>query len=399
MEADLLRLAAGALASQRLRSLLSLLGIAIGIASVVLLTSIGEGTRRYVIGQFSQFGTNIIAINPGKTETFGIPGVLGGTTHLLTIDDAEALTRIAGIERVVPAVFGTARVEAGERGRSVVVFGVTPDIPDVWQFRVRQGTFWPSGDPRRGAPLAVLGTTLARELFGDASPLGSFVRIGGTRFRVIGVMEPKGQMLGFDIDDAVYIPVASALKLFNQAELSEIDLLYSHPGIADRVEAEVRRTLMARHRGREDFTIVTQAAMLETFGKVMNVVTLAVGGIAGISLLVGAIGILTIMWIAVGERVGEIGLVRALGASRGQVWLLFLAEAAGLSMLGGVLGIVAGLGLAALLRALVPGLPVETPLRFVLVALATSLATGLASGVLPAQRAAGLDPTEALRAE
>jgi putative ABC transport system permease protein len=389
MTGDLLALAVGALASHRLRSVLSLLGIAIGIASVILLTSIGEGTRRYVVGQFSQFGTNVLQINPGKTETFGIPGVLGGTTHFLTIDDAQALTRIAGVERVVPAVFGTARVESGERGRNVFVFGVTPDIPAVWQFRVRQGTFWPAGDPRRGAPLAVLGTRLAHELFGDASPLGSFVRIGGTRFRVSGVMEPKGQMLGFDIDDAVYVPVASALRLFNQPELNEIDLLYANAEVGPQVEAEVRRVL----------TLVTQAAMLDVFGRVMNVVTLAVGGIAGISLLVGAIGILTMMWIAVGERVGEIGLVRALGASRRQVRLLFLAEAAGLSTLGGLLGVVAGLGLAALLRALVPGLPVETPVGFVLAALATSLATGLASGVLPAQRAAELDPTEALRAE
>jgi putative ABC transport system permease protein len=396
---DLVRLAAGALASHRLRSALSLLGIAIGIASVILLTSVGEGTRRYILSQFSQFGTNILAVNPGKSKTAGIPGVLGGTTHHLTIDDAEALKRIPGVERVVPAAFGIARVEGGDRARNVGITGVTPDIAEVWKFRTRIGSFWPAGDPRRGAFLAVLGPKLARELFDEQNPLGQFVRIGGTRFRVVGVMEPKGQMLGFDLDDTVYVPVASALRIFNMPELSEIDVSFASSDITDRVVADVRQMLTDRHGDTEDFTLTTQAAMLDVLGNVMRTVTAAVGAIAGISLLVGAIGILTMMWIAVGERTSEIGLARAIGASRGQVALVFLVEAAALAVLGGIAGVAAGLGLAAALRLAVPGLPVETPLGFVAVALATSLATGLLSGVLPARRAAGLDPIEALRAE
>jgi putative ABC transport system permease protein len=396
---ELIRLALGAIRGHRLRSALSMLGIAIGIAAVILLTSIGEGTRRYILGQFSQFGTNFIAIHPGKAKTSGMPGVFGGTTRHLTIDDAEALERIPGVEQVVPTAFGAARVEGGGRGRNVPINGVTPDIRTVWRFHLRQGSFWPAGDPRRGAPLAVLGPKLARELFGDASPLGEFVRIGGTRFRVIGVMEPKGNMLGFDLDDMAYVPVASAMRLFNLADLGEIDLTYSPVEATRRVEAEVKRVLASRHAGEEDFTVTTQEAMLAVFGNVMGMITLAVGAIAGISLVVGAIGILTMMWITVQERTSEVGLVRAVGASRRQVAGLFLAEAAGVALLGGAAGVAIGLSLGALLRRVVPGLPVETPLAFVLAALGTSLAVGLLSGVLPAQRAARLDPVEALRAE
>jgi putative ABC transport system permease protein len=375
-----------------------MLGIAIGVAAVIVLTSIGEGTRVYMVSQFTQFGTNILAINPGKSKTIGIPGVLGGTTRKLTIDDSEALTRLSGVETVVPVTMGLARVEAGERGRSVTVLGATPDLPTLWRFGARQGSFWPEGDPRRGAPLAVLGPKLARELFGERSPLGEFVRIAGARFRVIGVMQPKGQMMGFDIDDVAYVPVASAMQLFNQDELFEIDLIYSSARDAARVEAEVKRVLTLRH-GDEDFTVTSQEAMLDVFGKVMDVVTMAVGAIAGISLLVGATGILTMMWIAVGERTNEIGLVRALGATRGQVQALFLAEAAALATLGGIAGIALGLGVGGALRLVVPGLPVETPVRFVVAGLVVSVLAGLVSGVAPARRAASLDPIEALRAE
>jgi len=396
---DAASLAFGAVVSHRLRSALTMLGIVIGIASVILLTSIGEGTRAYVLSEFTQFGTNLLQVTPGRIETSGIPGALGVTIRKLTLEDAEALGRLPGVEEVVPINFGMARVQAGERGRSVFVYGVTSGVPAAWKFLVGQGRFLPGGDPRRAAPLVVLGPKLKREIFGEANALGEHVRIGGQRMRVIGVMAPKGLLLGIDIDDSAYVPVAAAQRLFNRDELAEIDVLFSpHRRVAD-VVADIRRTLVARHDGKEDFTITTQTEMLDVLGNVLGIVSLAVAGIGAISILVGAIGILTIMWIAVGERTSEIGLARALGASRAQILSLFLIKAAALSLAGGVVGVVLGLGLSAVLRVAAPDLPVAPQPEYVAAALGVSLAVGLASGVLPARRASQLDPVEALRAE
>jgi putative ABC transport system permease protein len=400
MEAeDVLRFSSGALRGNPLRSVLSMLGIAIGVAAVVLLTSLGEGTRRYIVAQFSQFGTNVLAVNPGKTETGGMPGMLGGTTHKLTLDDMEAIARLPEVQGVVPMVVGQARVEGGGRGRSVFVYGTTSALPEVLTFEIGQGSFLPPGDPSRGASVAVLGPKLKQELFGEENALGHFVRVAGARLRVIGVMVPKGRMLGFDIDDAVYIPVATAMQVFNLDEVGEIDVSFAHEGMTDRVVEAVKLVLTDRHGGKEDFTLTTQTAMLEVFGKVMDVITASVAVIAGISLLVGAIGIFTMMWISVGERVSEIGLMRALGATASQVHRIFMLEALLLTLLGGLAGLAIGLGGASLMRSLVPGLPVHTPFEYVVAALAMSALAGLLSGVGPARRAADLEPVDALRTE
>jgi putative ABC transport system permease protein len=397
--AGYLELSFGTLRGHRLRTLLSTLGIAIGIAAVILLTSIGEGTRRYLLAEFTQFGTNLLEINPGKAETSGIPGTFGGTTHKLSLDDAAAIARLPDVQALVPIAVGQARVEAGGLGRSVFVYGVTSDLPEVWKFRVGQGSFLPTGDLRRGSLVTVLGPRLKRELFGDENALGRFVRIAGHRLRVIGVMAPKGRMLGFDIDDSAYVPVATGLRMFNLEELIEIDVLFTHEGLTDRVAANIKQLLKSRHGGKEDFTITTQSQMLEVFGKVMTAITAAVGAIAGVSLLVGAIGVFTMMWISVGERIGEIGLLRALGGTRGEVRSLFLLEAVILTLIGGIGGLAFGLGVAGILHLAVPGLPIYTPLRYVVAAVAVSALAGLVAGVVPARRAAALDPVEALRAE
>jgi putative ABC transport system permease protein len=396
---ELLRLAGGAVVAHRLRSALTMLGVLIGIASVILLTSIGEGARQYVMAEFMQFGTDVIIVRPGRTITTGFPGAIGATVRKLTIDDGEALLRVPGVEKVLPISIGNARVEAEGRGRSVFICGVTPDFLPVWKVAVRQGAFFTGSDPRRGAPITVLGPTLKRELFGDGNALGEHVRIAGKRFLVTGVMEPKGLILGLDVDDRAYIPVATAQTLFNRDGLTEVHLQFATRLGESRVRAGIAAAMRARHGGDEDFTIVSQTEMLAIFDRVIGIISVGVSAIGAISLVVGAIGILTMMWISVNERTAEIGLARALGATSGQLLRLFLFEASLLSLAGGGLGILTGMAVAEALRLAVPRLPVYTPPEYVASAIAVSLAVGLVSGVLPARRAAALDPVDALRTE
>ncbi len=396
---DILRLAWQAIAFHRQRSFLTMLGILIGIASVILLTSIGEGVRVYVLSEFTQFGTTLVSVTPGKISTTGLPGALGTTVHLLTLEDAAALERIRGVERVVPVIVGTAPVERNGRSRNSFVYGGNSSIPEVWRIRVRSGRFLPEMEMDQSAPICVLGPKLKRELFGDENCLGRHVRISGQRFLVIGLMESKGQFLGFDIDDGVYIPISGAQEMFNREGLQEVDLLIANASVIEPTVRRIRELLVERHSKEEDFTITTQTGMLDTLDRVIRIVSMAVGGIGAISLLVGSIGILTMMWISVNERTSEIGLARAIGATSGQMLLLFLSEAAMLSTVGGILGVAAGLGSARLLQVLVPGLPVQTPFGYVFLALGVSLLVGILSGFLPARKASGLDPVVALTAE
>ncbi len=383
----------------RQRSLLTMLGILIGIASVILLTSIGEGTRVYVLSEFTQFGTTLAAVNPGRIQTSGAPGALGVTVHPLTLEDAAVLERIPGVDRAMPVVVGAAPVEHDGKTRNVFVYGVTAAAPHVWRMQVRGGRFLPEMDWRRGAPLAVLGPKLKRELFGDQTSLGRHVRISGERFLVIGVMEPKGQFLGFDIDDSAYIPVTEARRLYNRQDLHEVDVLIANASLIEPVVARIKKALIERHNREEDFTVTTQTGMLESLDRIIRIVSMAVGGIGAISLLVGAIGILTMMWISVNERTSEIGLARAIGATSTQILFLFLSEAVLLSTLGGVLGLGIGIGIAQLLHFYVPALPVKTPVEYVFLALGVSFLVGIASGLMPARRAAALDPVVALASE
>jgi putative ABC transport system permease protein len=395
---DFIRLTLGAVIAHRMRSFLTALGISIGIAAVVLLTSIGEGVHKYVLGEFTQFGTHLIAISPGKASTFGMSGAIVNNVRPLSLDDAEALHRLPRIQAVVPFVQGNAAVEYGKRTRRTMIFGVGSDVPRVWQMKPSLGRFLPRDDPRHARPFVVLGSKVRSELFANENPLGERIRIGSESYRVIGIMESKGQLLGFDLDDAVYIPTHKAMAMFNQESLMEVDLLYS-PGTDSEVLSEQIKELLEQRHGNEDFTIITQDQMLETLGSVLNILTLAVGALGGISLLVGGVGILTIMTISVTERTTEVGLLRALGARKQQILWLFIGEAVILAALGGAVGLLVGAGGAWLLGVAIPALPTHTSWGYVLLAEGIAVAIGLAAGVTPAWRAAGLDPIEALHSE
>jgi putative ABC transport system permease protein len=395
---DSVKLSLAALFSQRMRSFLTMLGITVGIASVVLLTSLGEGVHRFVLSEFTQFGTNLIGVTPGKATTAGMSGAIISNVRPLSMDDAAALKRIPNIIAVTPVVQGNAPVKFGKRSRRAHIFGVGPQVPKVWQIRVAKGRFFTADDPSASRAFAVLGSKVKDELFVGENPLGRRIRIGGERYRVIGVMESKGQLLGFDLDDAVYIPTSRALAIFNRDSLMEIDLLYATGSSADQVAKKIKKLLMARH-GAEDFTIITQEQMLEVLGSVLDILTLAVGAVGGISLLVGGVGILTIMTIAVNERTAEIGLLRAIGAGRRHILFLFIGEAVVLSSIGGLAGLIIGAGGAWFLGVAVPALPTHTPWSYVVLAEILAASIGLLAGVLPAHRAANLDPIEALRAE
>jgi putative ABC transport system permease protein len=395
---DFIQLTTNAVRSQRMRSFLTALGIAVGIGSVVLLTSLGEGLHRYMLAEFTQFGTNLIGINPGRVTTHGVSGALISNVRPLSIEDGQALKKISQVVDVVAVVQGNAAVKAGKKQRRATVYGIDPAAPEVFKLQMATGKFLPDDPPRAARSFAVLGSKVREELFGSGQVLGKRIRIGSERFRIIGSMESKGQMLGFDLDDAVWIPTAKALAMFNRESLMEIDVLYKEGSSADEVSDQIKKILIARH-GSEDFTITTQEKMLDVLGNILNILTLAVAGLGGISLLVGGVGILTIMTIAVNERTNEIGLLRALGSEKNQILGIFLGEAVILASIGGLAGLVLGIGGAWLLGVLVPALPTHASWTYVIAAELLAAVIGLLAGILPARRAASLKPVDALRSE
>jgi len=391
-------LAFSSLKFSRLRTYLTALGIAVGIAAVVLLTALGGGAQDYMLGQFTQFGAHIIAVNPGKTSTMGVSGAVISNVRPLSVDDAESLRNLSNVQTSVPMVQGNLPVERGNRTRWTMVIGVNHEVPQTWKMKLAQGRFLPNESLEQARSLAVIGNKIKQELFPHTNPLGKFIRVGQERYRVVGVMESKGQVLGFDMDDIVYLPIYRAMSLYNRESLMEIDILYTAGRDEKKIVEQIRQRLIKRH-GTEDFTITSQTDILSTLGSILTILTAVVAGLGSISLVVGGVGIFTIMSIAVNERIKEIGLLRALGASKRQVTLLFLLEAAVLSGIGGVVGMIAGLVIAWSLHFLIPALPVSVSWDYVILAEAIAIVTGMIAGLVPARRAAAMAPVDALHSE
>ena len=394
---DVLRFSFRAAVGYPARTLLTLLAMAIGVGAVILLTALGEGARLYVTREFTSLGTHLLITIPGRSETTGgPPPMLGETPRDLTLEDALALKRSSAIRRVAPVAIGSAPVAWQQREREATIMGSTAEMFDIRQLSMAQGRFLPAGNPSRGSAVCVLGYKIKRELFGNSSPLGEWVRIGGRRFRVIGVMAAKGQSLGLDMGDIAIIPVASAQMLFNTSSLFRILIQAGGREAVPRAKKAILKILQDRHEGEDDVTVITQDALLKTFDRIFNALTLTVGGIAAISLAVAGILIMNVMMISVSQRKTEIGLLKAIGSPRSQILRLFLSESAVLSLIGSFLGVVLALvGTWASLR-FYPNFPVTIPWWALTAATVVGVFTGLVFGVLPARRAAGLEPVEAL---
>jgi len=395
---DLLAFALGAARGNRVRTALLMLAMAIGVAAVVTLTALGDGARRYVMREFSAIGSNLVIVLPGRTETGGInPGsFISGTPRDLTIEDAQALLRAPGVRRAAPLTVGTSELSVGGRLREGMVVGSTAEFIEVRQFKMAQGQFLPREDWGRGSPVMVLGAKVRADLFPGQAALGQFVRVGDRRFRVIGVLASTGSGLGMNTDELAVVPVSIAQAMFDTNTLFRILIEARSRDAIEPVKQQALDILKTRHDGEEDVTVISQDALLATFDRLIGTLTLAVAGIAAISLAVAGILVMNVMLVSVAQRRSEIGLLKALGASGATIRSAFLVEAALLSSFGALIGYALGLVGAAVIRALYPVFPAYPPDWAVLAGLGTALATGLIFGVLPARRAAQLDPVTAL---
>ena len=395
---DTLVFATRAATGYPVRTALMMLAMAIGVAAVVLLTALGDGARRYVVGEFNALGSSLIIVLPGRTETGGVnPGsFVTNTARDLTLGDAEALRRAGNVARVAPLALGNSEIAYSGRLREVMVIGTSAAFRDIRKYVMAQGRFLPEEDWRRASPVAVIGATLRSELFGAETALGKMIRVSDRRYRVSGVLAASGSGLGMNADELVIVPVAAAQALFNTAGLFRIFVEARSRDAVPAAKRQVTRILKARHDGEEDVTLITQDAVLGTFDRILAALTLAVAGIAAISLAVAGILVMNVMLVAVTQRTGEIGLLKALGATGNAIRLAFLAEAAILSIAGALAGLALGHLGAWGLRLAFPDLPAYPPDWAIIAGLGTAIVTGILFGVMPARRASRLDPVDAL---
>ena len=398
---EFIRMALASILDNRLRSFLTMLGIMIGVGSVILLISMTTGFREYLVRQFMGIGTNLIIVNPGKTETKGLghPGFEG--VQKMTTGDTIALRRNAmALEGVSSITVGTADVRYLDRERRVMIVGTDDVFVKIISIGVDSGGFFTSEDVDASRRVCTIGYTVKNELFGGKNPLGEIIKIGGSGFRVIGIMEKKGTFMGTDdFDDVVYIPVPAAQTLFNTDRLIGIRAKARSAAMIDEAKEQIRVILKKRHNNKEDFTILTQGSLLSSLDSILNALSAVLAGIAAISLLVGGIGIMNIMLVTVKERTREIGVRKAVGATRKDILLQFLLESMMLSLMGGVMGILIAFAGGVVLSRFLPQMPPLMEPWVIALATLFSGGVGIFFGVYPAYRAAHQDPIEALRYE
>lgn len=395
---DVISFAWHALRGNRTRTILMLLAMSIGVASVLMLTSLGEGARRYVRGEFASLGTNLVIVVPGRSETAGagLGTMMGTTPRDLTLADAKALTRNPNVARIAPLNIGAAEVSWQSRKREVTVMGSSSDILQIRHWTLARGKFLPDTDWDRATPVCVIGAKIRDEIFGAHNAMGQWIRLGENRYRVIGILASEGRSIGVDVEELVIIPVASAQALFNVPSLFRIFIEVKTRAAIPKVIQFTRDTIRTRHQGEEDVTVITQDAVLATFDRILGALTYALGGIAAISLAVAGILIMNVMLVAVSQRTAEIGLLKALGASRREILVLILVEALLLSSIGGLIGLTLGQLGSWGIRSALPDLQAYPPAWATLISLLVAIITGALFSLLPARKASRLDPVLAL---
>ena len=401
---EYIRLALSRLYSGRLRAVLTMLGVVIGTASVVALVSVGQGTGAAVTSRIQGLGTNLLTVTAGSTTTRFTRGA-AGTATTLTLSDATALRGVATVAAVAPELTSQQLVLAGTKNTTTSIVGTTAEYASVLKYQVWQGTFLTSASVENALRVAVLGATTADTLGLGAADVGKQITIGGIPFRLIGILQAKGGTGFANPDDQVVVPLATAHKYFTGLAVSNVRVIalsVSDSGAIETAKAQVEGLLRARHglgaTAADDFTIQDQAQLLTAFSSIGTTLTLLLAGIASISLIVGGIGIMNIMLVSVRERTREIGIRKAIGARSRDILAQFLIEALTLSVIGGILGIVVGVAVSALIGEIAGWGLVLSPV-IPLFALAFSVVVGIVFGVWPARQAAVLDPIVALRYE
>ena len=396
-------MAVNALLAKRLRSLLTMLGIIIGVGAVIAMVSIGMGVRTSVADSFASLGSNMLIIMPGSTNHGGVRGA-AGSRKSLKYDDAKAIeSKIKGIDYVSPTVSSSYQVVNGNLNWNTSVEGVTPELMQIRALKVENGSFISASDMNKRSRVAVIGPTVAANLFGAENPVGQNIRINNQPFKVIGITASKGQSIGQDQDDVIYIPLTTAQeRMLAITHIHSVNIQVSSPEKMDQVQAEIENLLRQRHHIRagmeDDFTVRNMTSLMESFTENTNMITLLLGSIASISLLVGGIGIMNIMMVSVTERTREIGIRKALGATSSNVLMQFMIESMVIGIVGGVIGIASGILLSKAIGAF-GGLTTTVDILPVLVSFSFAVGIGLFFGIYPARKAAHLDPMDALRYE
>ena len=401
---ELLKMAALSLVANKLRTLLTMLGIIIGVAAVIAMVSVGMGVKKNVVDSISRLGSNMLMVMPGSSNRGGVRGA-AGSVITLTYDDAKAIKdKIKDVAYVSPTVQGSYQVVYGHENWNTTVTGVIPEYVDIQSLTLKSGLFFSEHEVEVRSRVAVIGTTVASNLFGEVNPVGKKIRIGNAPYTVIGLLASKGQSsVGQDQDDVVLIPLTTAQeRLIGITYVRSINVQVADADKMDEVQARIESLLRQRHRigedAEDDFNVRNLTSLMETMSETTTMITLLLGSVAGISLIVGGIGIMNIMMVSVTERTREIGIRKAIGATYSNVMLQFLIESTMISVIGGIIGIFLGIGLARAISQFGNFTTVISAASIV-VSFGFSLFVGIVFGMLPARKAARLDPIDALRYE